>query len=144
MPVEELADDQLVQRCSACATTQTVKYAQLAVGSEAVAGAPQDPRVVALPPCPKCGAQEFLVRSALGDPEPTAPGSYAHLHRVLVDHLHDVLASSKSPVLGAEVHGRVRVRAPVDGTLLKRLFPEGLKLHPPAIRPRRDPYQPPS
>ena len=130
MPIEELADDHLVQRCASCAAANTVPSASLAAG---VAGVLVDPRIVALPACAACGAQEFLVRSLATDPEPAAPGGYSYLHRLLVDHLHAVLVSKGQTLKGAPAAPPGKL---ADDATLKRWLPTGLKLAmPSAVTP---------
>jgi hypothetical protein len=126
MPLEERADDHLMQRCSGCGTADIFASAALVADDTASA----DPRVFALPICTSCGAQEFLVRSGESVIEGVVPGSYSHLRRLLVDHLHERLAAGSATALGAK---RKTSKAPTDasGDALQRWFPDGLKLAPP-------------
>ena len=86
MPIEELSNEEVLQRCSMCQTATRSKLATLSLGVGSIVADDLDGRVVRLPPCPKCKAEEFLIRSAAA---PTsAPKSYGDLHRLLVDQLH--------------------------------------------------------
>lgn len=130
MPIEELADDHLVQRCAHCAAAHTVQHTAIAAGVATTAG-PVEPAVVALPACAACGAQEFLVRSPAGAPEPAAPGGYGHLHRLLVDCLHArLVARGRVPKEIRKAGGAAA--AAFDEGALKRWFPAGLRLPAPA------------
>lgn len=130
MPLEELADDHLVQRCLGCSSTHQHAYAAMLAAPTLATEVPAEARVVALPACAVCGAHEFLVRSSDAEGPHAAPGSYSHLHRLLVDHLHERLAAGRATELGAK---RKASKATKDASVeaLQRWFPEGLKLAPP-------------
>jgi hypothetical protein len=122
MPIEELTSEEVLQRCSMCQTATRSKLATLSLGVGSAVADDLDGRVVRLPPCPKCKAEEFLIRSAAA---PTsAPKSYGDLHRLLVDQLHASLVKQ----------GRfdARLAAPAladaDPLVVKEFFPDGLKL----------------
>ncbi len=53
MPIEELSNEEVLQRCSMCQTATRSKLATLSLGV-------LDGRVVRLPPCPKCKAEDSL------------------------------------------------------------------------------------
>jgi hypothetical protein len=126
MPIEELADEHLVQRCAHCAAQHTIKHTAITAGVAAPA-APADAAVVALPACANCGAQEFLLRSPVDAPEHPAPGSYGHLHRLLVDCLHARLVARGRVAKELRKAGGVTA-VPVDEGALARWFPAGLRL----------------
>lgn len=128
MPLEELSDDHLVHRCSGCGSARTLAHAVLETGADDTASV--DPRVLALPACTVCGAHEFLVRSVDADREHAVPGSYSHLHRLLVDHLHERLEPRRAAAHG----GKSKTKKPTKGggaEALQRWFPNGLKLPQP-------------
>jgi hypothetical protein len=134
MPIETLAADHLVQRCVVCKTTHTIAHQGLIAGVVNTHAGLSDPRVVALPPCAVCKSQEFLIRSSAGEEDAVAQGGYAHLHRLLVDRLHDVLTGKKQ--LAQAVQGAppspIRLGAQVADATLKRWFPSGLTLPAPS------------
>jgi hypothetical protein len=134
MPIETLADDHLVQRCIACKATNTVAHQGLVAGVVDTHMGLSDPRVIALPPCAACKSQEFLIRSSAGEADAIAQGGYAHLHRLLVDRLHDVLAGKKQLVQTVKggPPSPIRLGAQVDDATLKRWFPSGLTLPAPS------------
>ena len=79
--------------------------------------------ILKLPPCPACDATEALIRSPKGEPEHPTPGSYGHLHRLLVDHVHDrVHAKPTMSGKGASQATRASQAA------LSAWFPDGLRL----------------
>jgi hypothetical protein len=127
MPIEELTGEEVVQRCTMCQTATRLKLASLSLGVGSTFADDVDGRVVRLPPCPKCKAEEFLIRSA--DGTPATPEGYADLHRLLVDQLHASLAK-----LG-RFDARLKVPALADlpPATVKEFFPGGLKLLAPAV-----------
>jgi hypothetical protein len=129
MAIYELNSTALVQRCGKCAAENKVALDTLTVG---VARDEQtDALVVPLPPCPACKSSEFLIRSADGEPTHPAPGSFGHLHRLLVDQVHAELVKRKRVLPSLkDKHGAVRggVGKPVAATELKRWFPSGMKI----------------
>lgn len=127
MPIEELTSEEVLQRCSMCQTATRLKLASLSLGVGSTFADDVDGRVVRLPPCPKCKAEEFLIRSA--DGAPAASESYADLHRMLVDQLHASLAK-----LG-RFDARLKVPALADlpPATVKEFFPGGFKLLAPTV-----------
>jgi hypothetical protein len=123
MPIRELRDADLDQECIECGEVRVVAFDEIEVGvaqSDMV-----DPAIVPLPECPKCGAREFLVRSAEGEEHPS-PGSYSHLHRLLVDALHARLVKAERVVSGLDPKG-VLLREPSD-EVIGEWFKGGLVL----------------
>lgn len=110
MPLTEVTATDVAHVCSACRSTRRTTLSALKEGQAALAPLAQSPDVLRLPPC-ECGATEFLVRSPEGEPPHPVPGGLGHLHRLLVDHLHSVLAGTPAP--SAE---------------LAQWFPDGLSL----------------
>lgn len=123
MPIEELTNEDVLQRCSACQSTARVRLATLSIGVGSTVPGDVDGRVTRLPPCSTCKAEEFLIRSVDGQPMPHV-GSYAHLHRLLVDQLHAQLA--KAGRVDRRV-GRLKL-AELPAAQRKEFFPDGLKL----------------
>lgn len=123
MPIEELTNEDVLQRCSACQSTARVRLATLSIGVGSTVPDDIDGRVTRLPPCATCKAEEFLVRSVDGQPLPPV-GSYAHLHRLLVDQLHAQLA--KTGRVDKRV-GKLKL-AELSAAQRKEFFPDGLRL----------------
>ena len=123
MPIEELTNEEVLQRCSVCQTSTRSKLATLSLGVGSTVADDLDGRVVRLPPCPKCKAEEFLIRS---DATPAAaPATYGDLHRLLVDQLHASLV--KKGRLDARLK-TVPTLSDLDPNLVKTFFADGLKL----------------
>jgi hypothetical protein len=127
MPIEELTQDEVLQRCAVCQTATRVKLGGLSLGVGSTFGDDVDARVLRLPRCPSCKAEEFLIRSATGEPT-AAKGGYAYLHRLLVDQLHASLAQQ------GRFDSRLKALALSDlaPATVKEFFPHGLKLLAPA------------
>jgi len=133
MPIEGLTNEEVLQRCSVCASTARVRLATLSIGVGSAVPEDIDDRVLRLPACATCKAEEFLIRSIDGEPTPPV-GSYAHLHRLLVDQLHAQLAKA------GRVDKRVRKLKLTElaAATKKEFFPDGLKLPaPPAEKLER-------
>lgn len=116
--VEYMEDQRIGVRCAMCAERRVVDLSGLLVRTLSSVTA-----TVTLPPC-NCGAVEFLVRAhrAASDGQ----GGDVRRHQLLVDHLHATLVrraqvtnDSKDPE---------KVCPPVVDEVLKRWFPDGLKL----------------
>jgi hypothetical protein len=127
MPIEELTSEEVLQRCSMCQSTSRLKLAALSLGVGSTFADDVDGRVVRLPPCPKCKAEEFLIRSA--DGVTAAPESYGELHQLLVDQLQASVAK-----LG-RFDARLKLPALADlpPATVKEFFPGGLKLLAPTV-----------
>ncbi|GAB4212031.1 MAG: hypothetical protein OHK0013_34290 [Sandaracinaceae bacterium] len=131
MSIHEMTSTEVVQRCGKCAAENRIALDTLEVG---VARDEQtDASVVPLPACPTCRSTEFLLRSPNDEPAHPAPGSFGHLHRLLVDEMHAELVKRKKviPLLKANP-GRVdpKLAKPVAAEELARWFPQGLKIEP--------------
>lgn len=108
MTIREIRTSDFDQECVKCGAVRAVTCSSVEVG---VARDNRiDSRIVPLPPCPTCGATEFLLHSPTGEEHPT-PGSYSHLHRVLVDELQAKFA---------EVTGET-TRSPNKTFLIRRI-----------------------
>lgn len=123
MPIVEIETESIRQRCVRCGSESTRALSDLTLGS--VGEGFVDGNIVPLPPCGKCGAVEFLVRSPEDEPEHPEPGSFGHLHRLLVDHLHAelVIRGDEEELLVLQAKARA-----VSPETLSRWFPDGLKL----------------
>jgi hypothetical protein len=109
MPIEELTPIDVSHACCFCGTTHRTALSVLRA-SQQEAPIPVADDVVRLPQC-ECGAVEFLAHSLPNETAHPSPGSYGHLHRLLVDHLHAVLDGA------------------TDGPAeLAQWFPDGLRL----------------
>jgi hypothetical protein len=124
MPILSLASRSLQQRCIACGAQRTVGLDQLETGilhedDDAAA-------VVALPTCTSCGSVEFLFGSLDDQPEHTAPGSFGHLHRLLVNQLHAALLDADR-ITEKSRDRKPRLDRPTD-SVLAQWFPHGLTI----------------
>jgi hypothetical protein len=89
MPIESLNDRTVDVRCINCGTARTLELEELELKLEKGARPDASPARIDLPSCPNrdCGSSESLFASP-GKPAIAAvPGSYGHLHSVLVDTL---------------------------------------------------------
>lgn len=126
MPIEELTNEEVLQRCAMCATTTRSKLSTLSLGVGSKLADDLDGRTVKLPACSRCNAEEFLIRSDSG--ERAAPLTYGDLHRLLVDQLCVLLVKQ----------GRFdsRLKTPtvveLEPAVVKEFFPNGFKLPAPA------------
>jgi len=115
MPLQHIQKDRILQRCIACGDARTIAFELLEVAT-----AP----VIALPPCAACGSVEYLVGSAEDAPGHPQPGSYGHLHRMLVDHLYSELA-------GTDADDQPVCNRRPSAEELAQWFPDGLVLADP-------------
>ena len=106
MPIRELHDDGVTQECIACGRIHHLELD--ALGLDAAPAADAQP-VIRVPPC-DCGAHEFLI---VPEAEHPTPGSFAHLHGLLVRALHARVANSDGDEATKELH---------------RWLPDGLRL----------------
>lgn len=131
MSIHEMTSTEVVQRCGRCAAENRIALDTLEVG---VARDEQtDASVVPLPACPTCRSTEFLLRSPNDEPAHPAPGSFGHLHRLLVDEMHAELVKRKKVIpLLKDNQGRVdpKLAKPVAAEERSRWFPQGLKIEP--------------
>ncbi len=142
MPLLEVRDADVSQRCSRCDAVRSIGISSLEAGI--VLGAQQDDRIVRLPSCTGCGATEFLIRSHPRDVSMGISGTAGHLHRLLVDHLHAELVRRDQHINGAAPGGErsFEAWAPAPSQEeLRQWFPHGLKIEaPPGVSsaPRTD------
>jgi hypothetical protein len=124
MPIQSLSARSLQQRCIACGALRSIGLEQLETG---ILSEHEDAAsVVVLPTCNGCGSVEFLFGSSEDQPEHTSPGSYGHLHRLLVNQLHAELLDADQ--ISAESRSRTpRLKRPGD-SVLAQWFPHGLTI----------------
>lgn len=127
MAIYEVLDDNILQRCENCMSANLLALDDLLVGVEHEGKT--DERIVPLPACSACGSGEYLIRTAKEDPEHPVPGSFGHLHRLLVDHVHAELVRRKRVASSLrERTAESLVAKTVADTAFRRWFPQGLKL----------------
>ena len=127
MPIREIRETDLEQECIRCGAVLAVAFTELQVG--AARSSQIDSKIIPMPACPTCGACEYLIRSPDNEEYPT-PGSYGHLHRILVDLLHARLVKAGRVVSGLDAK-IVPLREPSQ-EVIDRWFGKGLKLSRPA------------
>lgn len=129
MAITELTDTEVVQHCTKCSRQNRIAIDALEAG--VAHGDQPDGRIVPLPACPTCRSTEFLIRSPDDEPAHPAPGSFGHLHRMLVDVLHAGLIEREKviPVL-KDHHSNIDVSfaRPISDDDIQRWFPKGLKI----------------
>lgn len=131
MAIEEVTTTELVQRCSKCDSVNRLVLDNLEVGL--ARESQTDARVVVLPACPTCRASEFLFRSPDDEPAHPAPGSFGHLHRLLVDHVHCELVKREKVIpqlLDEKGTPRMDLARPIAAEMVTRWFDKGLKIAP--------------
>jgi len=116
MPVIEVRDSGVIQRCSVCERQREVIRTELPQPED-------DSDALPMPVC-TCGAVEFLVRSPRGERPHPQPGSFGHLHRLLVDALHAAVRERK----GAGEDGLATAVARALGGERAKWFPRGPKI----------------
>ncbi|WP_434345601.1 hypothetical protein ACN6A1_26835 [Myxococcus virescens] len=138
MAIHEVTDEDVLQRCARCGSGNRLALASLEVG--VARREDVDDGLVQFPPCPACRSTEFLIRAAEGESEYPAPGSFGHLHRLLVGHLHAEfvqrgrLHTARKPKGGGA--SKVLV-GPLSQEARERWFPQGLRITvPPDEQPR--------
>jgi hypothetical protein len=131
MAIFEITDTEVAQRCAKCSHENHTPLSKLEVGVARESQA--DPRIIPLPECPKCHSTEFLIRSPDDEPTHPTPGGFGHLHRMLVDHLHDQLVSAGkvNPALRGQ-----EIARPVSAADRNRWFPNGMKIDPALAKPQ--------
>jgi len=138
MAIHEVTAEDMLQRCARCGSSNRLTLDTLEVG--VARREDVDDGLVQLPACPACSSTEFLIRATEGEPEHPAPGSFGHLHQLLVGHVHAELTQRgrlhsmlKTKKGGA---GKVVV-SPLSQEARERWFPRGLRIaEPPNEEPR--------
>jgi hypothetical protein len=89
MPIESLNDRIVEQRCINCRVARTLELDKLELKLEPGARSDTSPAKIELPVCatPGCNSSETLFTSPEKAAVAAVPGSYGHLHSVLVDKL---------------------------------------------------------
>ena len=91
MPIIELSSDTFVQSCAVCSGKETVEMSE-ALPEDTGAG----DHLIRLPTCRNCGAVELLIPLQSDPDDHPEPGSYGHLHRLLVEELDERLTPSRA------------------------------------------------
>jgi hypothetical protein len=126
MPVRELFTDHIEQECIACDHVHEVAFTTLRVGVERVPRFSSS-NLIQLPPCPVCGAVEFLAKSLDDEPSHPSPGSYGHRHKLLVNKLYGQLVRAGG--LHSDLEPTMLLsQEPTDETM-QQWFPNGLRLY---------------
>jgi hypothetical protein len=138
VPLVEIRETDVSQRCASCDAVHSIEISSLEVG--VAFGTQRDGRVVGLPPCARCGATEFLIRSTERESSPRMAGSAGHLHRLLVDHLHAELVQrvQVAGVSTCAASSSELQALPLREDERRRWFPHGLKIE----EPREEPCSP--
>jgi hypothetical protein len=139
MPLQEVNETDVLQRCAKCSSLNLIALDSLVIGVQREGLV--DGRIVLIPPCPSCSSSEFLVRTPDEELEHPAPGSFGHLHRLLVDHVHARLVRMGRVIPSLQSHPVEHLIAKtLAETTLERWFPSGLKLaSPEELRERPSP-----
>jgi hypothetical protein len=127
MAIYEVTTNDVLQRCEKCGSKNTIALGSLEAGKEW--GDAVDEHLVQLPPCPTCGATECLIRTPHDEPEYPVPGSFGHLHRLLVDSVHEKLVR-QGRMVGALKKRKVEslISKTVAEKKHEKWLPSGLKL----------------
>ncbi|RJS13749.1 hypothetical protein DRW03_35870 [Corallococcus sp. H22C18031201] len=140
MPLHEITQQHVMQRCFRCDSDNRTALDALEVGIARREDV--DDSLVQLPPCPSCRSTEFLVRSDEGEPAHPAPGSFGHQHRLLVDHLHAELLQRGRlhAALKSKEGNRKLVARALTQEESARWFPQGLRIDVPPGERRAQPH----
>ncbi len=123
MAITEVREDSIDQVCAQCSGVRTIAFSEVEVG--VVRDSQADSSIVPLPACLNCEAQEYLLCSRDDEDHPS-PGSYGHLHRLLVDTLHGRLVKKGRVAKGLDDKS-IPEREP-SAEVLAQWFKDGLKL----------------
>ena len=123
MPILEITDTHVIQRCAGCSATRELSLQELVpVGDSEVL----ENGVLSLPAC-ACGSTEFLIRAPDDEAPHPDPGSIGHLHRVVVDALVDEVRErleggrTTKPFADA-------MRTRIGSEVVSQWFPRGIKI----------------
>lgn len=143
MTIQEITPTDVLQRCESCEDKHRILIDDLEVG--ATQGPQQvEGRLVPLPPCPACGAVEFLVRTPDHEADHPSQGSFGHLHRMPVDELHaELVTRGKVNAALRDAQGKVptRLAKPLSAAKRERWFPNGLRVSPTTEQPMAAPVR---
>jgi len=120
MPIIEITESQLVQRCEACSKTR-------GLGLDDLHPTDEGGTVLAIPACP-CGAVEFIMGAPDDEPEHPAPGSFGHRHRLVVNALVDTVRRRAKGEAGGPLDTAVTQH--IGRSDLSKWFPDGVRLEP--------------
>ncbi|NOJ81152.1 hypothetical protein [Myxococcus xanthus] len=143
MAIHEVTTEDVLQRCARCGSGNRLSLDTLEVG--VARREDVDDSLVQLPPCPACRSTEFLIRASESEPAHPAPGSFGHLHRLLVGHVHAELVQRGRlhTVLKPKGGGARKVAVhPLSQEARERWFPQGLRIAVPANEEPRAPEEP--
>lgn len=142
MAILEVTTTDVLQRCENCETERRIPLAGIQAGVQIDNVGAADPTIVPLPQCPECNSFEYLIREPDDEPPHPSPGSFGHLHRLLVNQLHATLVGSGKvhPFL-KDKNGKInpRIAKPVDKATTDKYFPGGLKIGRDLAGPPRGP-----
>ncbi len=125
MPIIEIKEDHVHQRCAKCSAERDIDVGTLAQAAEAGL---LETGVLRMPACP-CGSTEFLIRAPDDEPPHPSLGSFGHLHRMAVDALVDGLkARAKGGHSGASLARAVETE--LGAPLVEKWFSQGLITEP--------------
>jgi len=133
MPVSEIFADRIEQECIPCGDIHDVLFTAFTVGVKRETQI--NGKFMQLPPCPVCGAVEFLVASPDDEPEYPSQGSFGHKHKLLVDKLHGQMVRA-GRLLNELDPATLLNKEPTDETM-QQWFPGGMKLQ----RPKKNDQQ---
>jgi len=143
MSIHEMNATDVLQHCAKCSAVNRIALDSIEVG---IARDEQtDARLVALPACPGCRSTEVLIRSPDNEQAYPAPGSFGHLHRMLVDQIHAELVKRKRVMPSLkDKQGRVdaTIARPVSSEDVQRWFSKGLKIEPREVEQPVAPKEP--
>ena len=140
MAIHEVTTTDVLQRCEACDDEHRILIDDLEVG--VVRDQQVDGRLVPMPPCPVCGAVEFLVRAPDDEPEHPSQGSFGHLHRMLVDELHaDLVTRGRTNAALRDAEGGIptNLAKPLSTEKRERWFSKGMRARRRLEQPERSP-----
>ena len=123
MPILEITNTHITQRCASCGGTFEVAIEKVKPSD---ADPKQAPGILALPQC-SCGACEFLIRSTDKEATQRNPGSPTHLHRLLVDALVDTV-NGRAKADDSKGQLVDEVSSAIGADIVAKWFPEGLKV----------------
>ncbi|QRK07468.1 hypothetical protein JQX13_46925 [Archangium violaceum] len=142
MAIHEVTQEEALQRCARCGSDNRLSLKSLEVG--VARDGHVDADILPLPPCTQCRSTEFLIRSGEEEGAHLAPGSFGHLHRLLVNHLHAELVQRGRviPAPRAKALAGTVLPRPVPRGVLARWFPKGLRIEAPHVEKTPNPGAP--
>lgn len=120
MPIIAIEEDSLRQRCALCETERLLTLDELPPHEAIPEG------MLVLPAC-GCGAVEHLIQAPAGEPEHPEPGSFGHLHRLLVEALVEEARAPKQRAARVDRALRSRIEARIPSAQRERWFSNGLR-----------------